>query len=49
MGLWQKIKPAFWDRRESQLELLNYRRLWRNTFVLGLVAHPACPWSSWPG
>ncbi len=38
MGLWSKIKPAFWDRRESSLELLNYRRLWRNTFVLGVVA-----------
>ncbi|MCB2226055.1 MAG: hypothetical protein KQH53_05195 [Desulfarculaceae bacterium] len=38
MGLWQKIKPAFWDRRESELESLNYRRLWRNTFGLGLLA-----------
>ena len=37
MGPWGKIKPAFWDRRDSRLELLNYRRLWRTTFVSAVV------------
>jgi signal transduction histidine kinase len=37
MGLWQKIKPAFWDRRDSELESLDYRRLWRNTYLLAVV------------
>ncbi|MEW5912828.1 MAG: ATP-binding protein [Thermodesulfobacteriota bacterium] len=37
MKIWAKIKPAFWDRRDSDLELLNYRRLWRTTFWLAVV------------
>ena len=37
MGIWRKIKPAFWDRRDSGLELLNYRRLWRTTFISAVV------------
>jgi signal transduction histidine kinase len=32
MGLWNRLKPAFWDRRDSRVELLNYRRLWKTTF-----------------
>lgn len=32
MGFLKKIKPAFWDRRDPGLELMNYRRLWANTF-----------------
>lgn len=37
MGLWQKIKPAFWDRSDSPLELFNYHRLWKTTFWSGLA------------
>ncbi len=37
MGLWAKIKPAFWDRRDSGMELLNYRRLWRTTLLSAMA------------
>jgi len=37
VGFWEKLKPDFWDRRDSELELLNYRRLWRTTFWLAVV------------
>ncbi|MGD9124143.1 MAG: hypothetical protein PVG60_03565, partial [Desulfarculaceae bacterium] len=37
MVIWRKIKPAFWDRRDTHLELLNYRRLWRTTFLSAVV------------
>jgi signal transduction histidine kinase len=33
MGLWQKIKPPFWDRQgDPGTQGLNYRRLWKSTF-----------------
>ncbi len=33
MGLWQKIKPPFWDRQgDPGTQSLNYRRLWKSTF-----------------
>ncbi|KIX13136.1 sensor histidine kinase [Dethiosulfatarculus sandiegensis] len=37
MGLWNLIKPSFWEKRHSKLELLNYRRLWKNTFWSAIV------------
>ena len=37
MGIWRKIKPPFWDRRDSELELLNYRRLWRTTLFSAIA------------
>lgn len=33
MGMWEKIKPVFWDRQGDPGTLsLNYRRLWKTTF-----------------
>ncbi|MCB2190897.1 MAG: ATP-binding protein [Deltaproteobacteria bacterium] len=37
MGIWRKIKPAFWNRSDSELELLNYRRLWRTTLFSAIA------------
>jgi two-component system NtrC family sensor kinase len=37
MSLMRKIKPAFWDRSDPGLELMIYRRLWKNTFLAALV------------
>jgi two-component system, NtrC family, sensor kinase len=37
MGVWHKIKPAFWDRSDSPLELFNYHRLWKTTFWSALA------------
>jgi len=30
--LWRKIHPPFWEREGSEIDLLNYRRLWKTTF-----------------
>jgi two-component system NtrC family sensor kinase len=37
MGLLKKIKPAFWDKSDTGMELMSYRRLWKNTFLAALV------------
>ncbi|MFH2125256.1 MAG: cache domain-containing protein, partial [Pseudomonadota bacterium] len=37
MSLLRKIKPAFWDRSDPGLELISYRRLWKNTFLAALA------------
>lgn len=37
MNLMRKIKPAFWDRSDPGLELISYRRLWKNTFLAALA------------
>ena len=37
MGIWGKIKPPFWNRSDSELELLNYRRLWRTTLFSAIA------------
>lgn len=38
MGLWKKIQPEFWEKSDSHVELLNYRRMWRTALWLaGLV------------
>ena len=37
MWLWDKIKPPFWDRRDSKLEQLDYKRLWRTTLFSAVL------------
>ena len=37
MRVWDKIKPPFWDRHDSKLELLDYKRLWRTTLLSALA------------
>jgi two-component system NtrC family sensor kinase len=37
MSLMRKIRPAFWDRSDPGLELMSYRRLWKNTFLAALA------------
>jgi len=37
MSLLRKLKPAFWDRSDPGLELISYRRLWKNTFLAALA------------
>jgi two-component system NtrC family sensor kinase len=37
MGLMHKIRPAFWERSDPGLELMSYRRLWKNTFLAALL------------
>ncbi len=37
MGLWRRIRPPFWDQKDTGAELLNYRRLWQSTFWSALA------------
>jgi len=37
MRIWERIRPSFWRRTDSGVELLNYRRLWRTTFFAALA------------
>jgi two-component system NtrC family sensor kinase len=37
MSLMRKIRPAFWERSDPGLELMSYRRLWKNTFLAALA------------
>ena len=38
MSFWQKFRPDFWHRQDEQVELLDYRRLWKTTFWAAVIA-----------